>query len=260
MKLKNNLLLFTLLNSSAFATVTNAETASLTVQKDSTIIDTGNVNGTGEGFFAGKPGNGSIQRSLIAFDIRSIPAEATIDNATLTLHVNAEGTAFPEAITLHKLNTNWNEAANGSGNANAGGGGGVMAIAGDATWTGSGFGAWTDGGDFNATVSATQTVNGLGFYNWTSPTLVADVQNWLDNGNNFGWIIRGNEAVNNSPKRFSSRENTGDAARIPVLTIDYTLPTPTATSKSSDSSSGAFSLVTIVTLSCIGLSRRKHHL
>src|SRR4029453_11532934 len=51
-----------------------------------------------------------------------------------------------------------------------------------------------------------------------------DVQSWLNEpGTNFGWLIRGDEAVNQTAKRFDSSEN-GTVSRRPSLTIDYTLP------------------------------------
>ncbi|MEE9494350.1 MAG: DNRLRE domain-containing protein [Gammaproteobacteria bacterium] len=220
-----------LVSSLLFSTVASAASIDLHASKDTSIYDNGRVNGTGQGVFVGKAGNDIVQRSLIAFDLGAIPAGSTIDNVTLTMHVNAQGFfGATENITLNALNADWNEAANGSGDADSGGGGGVTAVAGDATWTDSGNGAWTAGGDFNATASASTAVDGLGFHNWSSASLITDIQNWVDNGDNYGWILRGNEINGGSSKRFSSRENTGSGGtRVPLLTIEFTpVPVPAA--------------------------------
>lgn len=51
--------------------------------------------------------------------------------------------------------------------------------------------------------------------------MVSDVQDWLDNpANNFGWLIKGQESVGQTAKRFDSRENP-TAANRPLLTIYY---------------------------------------
>src|SRR5438094_7248895 len=84
----------------------------------------------------------------------------------------------------------------------------------------------TQGGDFSATVSASQSVGAIGSYTWSSVQMVADVQSWLDNPTiNFGWLVRGDESVNATAKRFDTRES----ASPPVLTIQYTASTPSPT-------------------------------
>ena len=53
----------------------------------------------------------------------------------------------------------------------------------------------TQGGDFSATVSASQSVGAIGQYTWSSAQMVADVQSWLDNpASNFGWLVLGDES------------------------------------------------------------------
>ena len=47
----------------------------------------------------------------------------------------------------------------------------------------------TAGGDFAATASATQDVTGIGFYTWSGPQMIADVQGRANNSaTDFGWI------------------------------------------------------------------------
>jgi len=85
-----------------------------------------------------------------------------------------------------------------------------------------------EGGDFSATVTASQSVSVVGPYTWSSPQMVADVQDWLDNpAGNFGWLVLGDEKPTLTSKRFDTRES----ANPPVLTIEYmagprVLPTP----------------------------------
>ncbi len=75
-----------------------------------------------------------------------------------------------------------------------------------------------EGGDFSATVSASQSVGPLGYYTWNSVQMVADVQSWVNNpSSNFGWLVLGDESDLGSAKRFDTRES----ASPPVLTIEY---------------------------------------
>ena len=58
---------------------------------------------------------------------------------------------------------------------------------------------------FAASASASQSVNALGSYSWTSSQMISDVQNWLDNpATNYGWILLGNESVGQTAKQFAS--------------------------------------------------------
>jgi hypothetical protein len=110
-------------------------------------------------------------------------------------------------------------------------GDGAPATPNDATWRHRFFDTvfWTtQGGDFSATVSASQSVGGVGQYTWSSPQMIADVQSWVNNpASNFGWLVLGDESTIATAKRFDTRES----ASPPVLTIQYisgprVLPTP----------------------------------
>lgn len=211
----------TVLSSACFATVVRLQAA-----KDNTIFAENSElsNGIGTSLFAGETSVGQIRRGLIAFDLSSIPAGATINSATLTMRMSRTTTGS-EPVELHFALSSWGE---GTSNANTkGGGGGAPASAQDATWSHRFFGGeeWsTPGGDFRADSSALAAVAGVGFYSWTG--LAADAQAWLDSpSSNNGWVIRGNETINQSAKRFDSREAL-TAANRPVLEVDYTIPTP----------------------------------
>ena len=134
--------------------------------------------------------------------------------------------AYP--VELHKLLADWGE---GTSIAPGEEGDGAPATPNDATWRHRFFDTifWTnEGGDFSATVSASQSVSVVGPYTWSSPQMVADVQDWLDNAaGNFGWLVLGDEKPTLTSKRFDTRES----ASPPMLTIQFipgprVLPTP----------------------------------
>jgi hypothetical protein len=142
------------------------------------------------------------------------------------------GAGFGSQITLSRLTGDWGEAAS---RAPAPEGAGGVALPGDATWLHQFFSndSWTTpGGDFVAQASSNTTVGSAGqTVQWSSPGLVNDAQFWLNNpNNNFGWIIRGNEAATNSAVQFASRSNFVVSAR-PALTVQYEpIPEPTSAS------------------------------
>jgi len=202
--------------------------------KDNTLYEsaTGSLsNGLGQYFFAGKTGlidNFKIRRGLIAFNIAgNIPAGSSIQSVVFRLSMNRTPFfAGDQTISLHKLTADWGE---GTSNASFQEGQGAPATTNDATWLHRFYNStfWTTpGGDFNSLASASTTVGGIAFYNFGSTSLmVADVQDWLDNsGNNFGWILIGNESDSTTTKRFSSKQDTSETS-WPSLTVTY-LPPP----------------------------------
>jgi len=212
----------------------SAAMISITPIKDNTLYeyvpaDGDQSNGAGFHCFAGENAIGEIRRGVLAFDVAGhIPPGSTITAVTLSL--NMSRTAFDTAriIELYVLLADWGE---GTSHASGEEGDGVPATPNDATWRHRFFDSvfWTtQGGDFSANVSATQSVGGTGQYTWSSMQMVADVQSWLDNpASNFGWLVLGDESTTATAKRFDTRES----ASPPVLTIEYTpaprvLPTP----------------------------------
>jgi hypothetical protein len=182
-------------------------------------------NGAGQYFFAGVNREGEIRRGLISFDVAgALPAGATITAATLTLHMSRT-VSGPQDISLFPLLASWGEA--GSVGAGQEGDGGPPQP-GDATWIHRFYDTqmWgAAGGDFASVSSATTSVADIGFYSWSSPQVLADVQSWLaDPAGNFGWLLRGNEDTSYTTKRFDTRENTTPADR-PVLELTY-VPEP----------------------------------
>jgi hypothetical protein len=181
-------------------------------------------NGAGFHFFAGENGMGELRRGVLAFDIAgSIPPGSTITGVSLSLNMSMTSSDTPRTVELHKLLADWGE---GTSHAGGGEGGGAPATPGDATWRHRFYDMifWTmQGGDFSATVSASQSVGPIGQYTWSSAQMVADVQSWLDNpATNFGWLVLGDESAGATAKRFDTRES----ASPPVLTIEYTRTAP----------------------------------
>ena len=178
-------------------------------------------NGAGFHFFAGENGMGELRRGVLAFDVAgTIPPGSTIIAVTLSMNMSMTQ-AGAVTVELHKLLADWGE---GTSHAPMGEGDGAPATPNDATWRHRFFDTvfWTtQGGDFSATVSASQSVGGIGQYTWSSAQMVADVQSWLDNpASNFGWLVLGGETAIAMAKRFDSRES----ASPPMLTIEFSGP------------------------------------
>jgi hypothetical protein len=209
----------------------SANTINITPSKDNTLYEyvAGDYsNALGNHFFAGETNLGELRRGVFAFDIAaSIPPGSTITGVSLSMNMSRTFYDTAGTIELHKLLADWGE---GTSSAPGEEGDGAPATTNDATWRHRFFDTifWAmQGGDFSATVSASQSVGPVGHYMWSSAQMVADVQSWLDNpGSNFGWLILGDESGSGTSKRFDTRES----ASPPVLTVQYTPPTtPTPT-------------------------------
>lgn len=199
--------------------------------KDNTLYEfdpaEGDVsNALGIHFFTGVTVMAEIRRGVLAFDIAgSIPPGSTITGVSLSMNVSRVFNDTARTTELHKLLADWGE---GTSDAPGEEGDGTPATPNDATWQHRFFDTifWAmQGGDFSATVSASQSVGPVGQYTWNSAQMVADVQSWLDNpASNFGWLVLGDESGSGTAKRFDTRES----ASPPVLTIEFirALPTP----------------------------------
>jgi len=228
------------LSTAAFAC---ADTITIAASKDSSIYaaNVNNSNGAGPGMFTGTDNSSKTSRSLIAFDIAGVPqlTGATITGVQLVLALGmvpggSPPAPSPETIDLHRLTADWGQGTTGSSSTTIGGtGGGFPANNGDATWNARMFSGtlWsTPGGDYSATTSASLSVGNTinSPYTWAStPTLVADVQGWLDNPpSNFGWeLVNEDETSARTFRAFYTREASTAAFR-PQLQITYTAATP----------------------------------
>src|SRR5688572_5828364 len=88
-----------------------ADVVTLSASKDNTLFfdAEGDVsNGSGQHFFSGRNTQGNVRRAVIAFDLSSLPAGATITNATLQLNMSS-GDDTLYATTVHALLADWGE-------------------------------------------------------------------------------------------------------------------------------------------------------
>ena len=214
-------LLFTL----GFLHISWAETVTLEPAKDNSIYsESNNSNGEGNLFSGRTLGRQAAgkRRALIQFDLTgSVPSGATIESVSLTMSVNRRGSVSVGSTVntfLHRLNQDWGEGSSG------GSGMGDSPSPGDATWNFTFFDteSWNfRGGDFVTAPSAIQPMSTTGPITWSSPTLVSDVQAWVDNPDqNFGWILIVDEGIAGAATIFESREDTLARSR-PQLTIDF---------------------------------------
>lgn len=203
--------------------------------KDNTLYEsaTGSLsNGSGEHFFVGQTAAGGgfkIRRGLIAFNIaEKIPAGSSIQSVVLTISMN-KTISGNQTVSLHKLTADWGE---GTSTAAFGEGMDDSATTNDATWLHRFYNLtfWTTaGGDFDSLATASTIVGDTAFYTFgSSPQIVVDAQDWLDNpGNNFGWILIGSEDTTLTAKRFASKDNLNETS-WPILSVTY-IPPPCCT-------------------------------
>lgn len=202
-------------------TYSEPTTVNLVPVKDNSIFQNtaNNSNGAGIYLFSGQTCTNSPRRALMQFDFSSIPSDATILSVSLTMNVNQMGSPLADNYTLHTMLLDW-----GEGPSNNDFGLGAPALPPDATWNDAmtTIAPWiTPGGDFipvPSSIGNFPPTTGIAIIP-NSPTLVIDVQNWIDGlAPNFGWILIGNETRPCSARRFGSRENAGFE---PTLTVVY---------------------------------------
>lgn len=184
-----------------------------------------NSSGSGVSLFAGRNNEGDLRRALLAFEnLPALVPGARVTSAELSLHVS-NGRSPAANFQLHRLLADWGE---GESAASGAGGQGAPAETGDATWLHRFFDTelWTtEGGDFDPLVSSSTSISGVASYVFPStPELIADIAFWIANPDqNFGWILRSEEAEGvTTARRFDSRE-AEDVTLRPVLTLTVEL-------------------------------------
>ena len=161
----------------------------------------------------GPEGGAGRNRALLAFDIASfIPPKSVVDSVSLKLTVTTATSTTNLWFSLHKVTTNWSEVT--------------------ATWNDRATppAPWSVPGgappeDFSSSISQSNLITGLGSFTFmSSPNLVADVQDWVNNPeSNFGWLLACElEGLERSKRKFGSRES-GTNSR-PLLTVQFTPP------------------------------------
>jgi glucose/arabinose dehydrogenase len=216
-------------------TAASADIIQLNPVKDNTMYEESGDQSLGAGnhtFMGMTSGDKSIdpslRRTLVAFDLSSIPSNAVINSVQLSFTIDqAPGqSATSDFASLHRLLSDWGE---GASYTDRPGGLGAAAEPGDATWTHTFYdtGTWdTPGGDYGAIASASAPFGSSVPETMTfvsTEGLKADVLAWVRNpAINFGWLLRGDEDTEKNARRLGSRENIN--LPVPLLTIDYTIP------------------------------------
>jgi uncharacterized repeat protein (TIGR01451 family) len=212
-------------------------TITLTPIADNTLYEdaTGNLsNALGQFLYVGDTNQTvhHIRRAVLKFDLSAVPAGSVINGAALQMNMSRTNDTVPQVTALRRLLKDWGEGTSNAGLGPLGEGAGAQATPGDATWFYTSFSTefWaTPGGDFIAEPSAATPVGGVGKYFWTSAGMAADVQQWVNlPATNFGWILTGNETDLGTARQFDSKDNAIPQNR-PVLTIDFSEPSPDLT-------------------------------
>lgn len=190
-----------------------AAAAAVNIASDAdTTIFIGTISpGSSDGpeFVSGSTPAGGIGRALLHFDVSSIPTNALIDSASVTVSVTKKSSQAPGANSydLCLVTRDWSESAASWGAATA-----------TTSWT-------STGGDYEEASASVNIDTGTGTF--SSSGLMADVQAWVHGGvSNAGWLMRASSEVEGaSGRRFASHEYPTPGSR-PTLTVTYHLPAP----------------------------------
>jgi len=208
------------------------QTATLSCVADTSLFEENPDNNLGGMLFLpiGRSDTGFRARAVYKFTVAdTLPAGSVIRDATLELEVVDGQLTEDRTFVVHRLLRAW-----GEGNKTGGQIGddtlGAPATAGEATWNArvAPSTLWSAPGgassaDYISAESASEILSGAERYFFTSSTLIADVQRWLDNpGTNFGWVVKiQDERFTNTALMFGSRE---DSSAAPVLRVQYDPP------------------------------------
>jgi hypothetical protein len=173
------------------------------------------VNQDGNDLDMGKFSGGVHRHGLIRFTgISSIPAGATITNATMYLWLNAASATANQTFTLRRSLRNW--------------------VEGQATWNVYSTGnSWTTAGGLDTTNDRSSASSGTSaaigsttglYYAFCADdaTFIANIQGFLDGDfTNNGWHIERTDAANDATFRVFTRSEGTDGQR-PYLEVTYT--------------------------------------
>lgn len=251
------LLILTLIALGMAATTALAETLELTPARDNTLFEDAEgrfSNGGGKHLFIGRvgeDGQGELRRTVIAFDLTTIPPNAIIDSARLEVTIvqtpdqtRPDGMPVDDSSSLHRVLSDWGEGFSNAPGAEGRGTRvepldppGAPIDVGAVTWIHTFFDPdpgsatfWASpGGDFEPLESASTpftTANPETIVFGSTAKMIADVQSWVANpAENFGWLLKGDEVRLRNARGLASREHPDEA--VPRLVVDYTIPSVT---------------------------------
>jgi hypothetical protein len=179
--------------------------------------------GTTTNFSAGIDVSTSAKRRiLIKFDISSLPPNAIVSSAILSLYCLTEVVSNDFDIAAHRSLVDWYAGLKNASAPDAGQDGSTWNLRnanGAVAWVGGAGGA--SGSDWAASATDTTSITNTGqFFDWD---VTADVQDWADDlVVNYGWWLIGVESGGTTTlKTFVSSEDSSRPDFYPKLTITY---------------------------------------
>ena len=162
------------------------------------------------------PATNWVYRPLLQFDLRDVPANATISNATLSLHTDLMPPAQTVTVNVHRVTSAWKE----------GTGLGECGIDG-ASWNETQSGVkWTSaGGDYDPTVVASKTHTANDVEGWDDFNVASAAQKWVNaDAPNLGLLLKfaSETPVSANWFAYASDDYSYDPTWRPKLTLTYT--------------------------------------
>ena len=162
----------------------------------------------------GSDASSEDQRGVISFDLTDLPSSSTVNSAILRLYfseIPSGDTNDNRTHGIHRIQLSpardWQEL--------------------EATWNDySSSNSWSSsGGDFNATATDTIEVGSTLEDSWIEFNVTYDVQTFVDEDSNYGWVIKDNDESGSKTRRYYYSSNYNDnTSRRPQLVVNYTLP------------------------------------
>lgn len=141
-------------------------------------------------------------RSLLYFNVSSIPETDTIVSATLSIYITSSATENNITLNTYQITSNWNEE--------------------ESSWyNNSAISNWTSAGsDYNSNeIASTTLTNQTGWYNITITSLISD---WITGSEeNYGLLLYAPSAGVGDSKEIASSDYTINTNFRPKLTIEH---------------------------------------
>ncbi len=169
----------------------------------------------------------SVYRSLLHFNIGSLPTNAEIENCTLNMYViNTVDSTVQDFFTPYLVSSSWNQFTN---------------------WA-------TQPGTNYSTKGSSTAITGIGNVSFDVTPIV---KYWINAGINNGLILRSTETIELSVKTFVSSNDSAHLGLKPFLSIQYNDPAPiTVFKRRFETITGTFSTSTVLqTSSAIDVSQ-----
>lgn len=155
----------------------------------------------------GKIVSGIEYRSLIQFDLSSIPETNTVTEAILQLNLTSSSNSNTLEIKAYRIATDWSETEST-----------WIRRTSSTNWT-------TQGGDYSEELDSINVTDTLGIYNLTITSIV---RNWVSgNEDNYGILIVQTNAQNGDYKDFGSSDSSTESERPKLIVTHVSNVAPT---------------------------------